>query len=206
MRVVKSSCLSSSSPASAIFRSKDADMNAADVELDVRDHIGFTIALAWQDADLVAEFLKSAGIEPGTPLPKDALVKLAMYCRLRLWEEIGVTPGGAAQVPAARAVFADIIRELEGKPPRIQIDTLSRQIHNFAKQRLTWPQSGATFTLDDQADSSDLLDRITVLLWNSRHLAEVGGSSAPVSSRANLDHESAMLTAGSSATPSPSTN
>jgi hypothetical protein len=183
MRVVKSFCLSSSSPASAIFRRKDAAMNTADVELDVRDHIEFTIALAWQDAALVAEFLNSAGIEPGTPLPKNALIKLAMYCRLRLWEQIGLTSGGSGQLPAAHAVFADIIRELEGESSRFEINTLSRQIHSFAEQRLTWPQSGATFTLDDQADSSEVLDCVAEFLWNYRHLADAGTSSLHITRR-----------------------
>jgi hypothetical protein len=179
-------------------------MDTTDLEQDACDLVEFFVALAQQDAALVADFLRSAGIEPGAPLPQNALLKLGIYCRLRLWEEIGLTTGGAVELPAAHTVFADILAELTGEPPQFETVVLGRQVHMFALQRLTWPQSGApTFMLDDRADASDLLDFVAELLWNYRHLAEAGSSSAPASPMANLE-ESAETIAAASTVFSPS--
>jgi hypothetical protein len=167
-------------------------MYTPDLEQDACDRLEFFVALAQQDGALVADFLRAAGIEPGTGLPKNALLRLGIYCRLRLWEEMGLTTGGAVELPAAHTVFADIVAELTGEPPHFETVALCRQVHTFALQRLTWPQSGApTFILDDRADSSDMLDCIAELLWNYRHLAEAARSSVPASPMANLEDESA---------------
>jgi hypothetical protein len=74
-------------------------MDRSDLERDARDVIEFYIALAWQDAELVAQFLKSAGIEPGTSVPQNAFRKLGLYCRLKLWEEVGLTARDAVELP-----------------------------------------------------------------------------------------------------------
>jgi hypothetical protein len=180
-------------------------MNATDLERDVFELILFKVAIANQDGDRVAEFLSFAGIEPGTSLPRNTLIKLSIYRRLRLWEEIGLTSGSAVELPTAHAVFADIVGELEGEPPRFEIGALWRRVDTFAFERLTWPQSGApTFMLDDRSDSSDTLECIAELLWNYRHLAEAGSSSVLASPTANVEDESAETTAGASTASSPS--
>jgi hypothetical protein len=186
------------------MRRKEAAMSLTDLERDAHDVIEFFVALADQDATLVADFLLSAGIEPGTALPKNALVKLGVFCRLRLWENIGLTTG---ELPAADTVFSDIIAELSGEPPRFDIMALSRQVHTFAERRMTWPQSGAaTFILDDRADSSQFLDGVAELLWNFRHLADGESACPSASPLANSGDGSAVMTAGGSTAPSPSTN
>jgi hypothetical protein len=168
-------------------------MNDTDLERDACDVIEFFIALARQDADLVAEFLKSAGVGPGDPLPQNALLKLGLYRRLSLWEEIGLTSGCSVELPTAHAVFADLVAELEGEPPRFEIMALSRQIHSFAQQRLTWPQSGAaTFFLDDRGSQANTLDCVAELLWTFRHLADAGSSSPPASPLGNLGDASRL--------------
>jgi hypothetical protein len=172
-------------------------MKHADLELDVHDSIEFFVALAHQDAALVAEFLNSTGVEPGSSLPRNAVLKLGVYCRLQFWEDIGLTADAAVELPSAHAVFADLVAELEGESPQFETAALCRQVHMFAMQRLTWPQSGApAFTLDDRAHSSDVLDCVAELLWNHRHLAEAGTLSALASPRANLENDWAETTAG----------
>jgi hypothetical protein len=179
------------------MRRRDAAVKATDVERDAQNVIEFFIALAWQDAALVADFLKSAGIAPGTSFPKNALIKLALFCRLRLWEDIGLTSSGAGELPTAHTVFADILAELSGDPPRFETMTLSRQVHTFAEGHFTWPQSGAaTFRLEDRTDSSDMLDCVAELLYSFRHLAESRGSSSPAGPMGNPGDESVETTGG----------
>jgi hypothetical protein len=146
----------------------------AATDLDARDILEFFVGLAEQDAVLVADYLLSAGIEPGTALPKNVLLKLGVYCRLAFWEDVGLTAGANEELPSARAVFVDALAELEGDSPQLDAVVLCRRTHMFALRRLTWPQtSGAsTFTLDDRADSSELLDGVAELLWHYRHLAD----------------------------------
>ena len=148
-------------------------MPTTDLERDALDIIEFFVALADQDAVLVSHLLTAAGLEPGTGLPRDPLLKLALYCRLALWEHAGlVTPDD--ELPSADSVFRDALAELEGRRPHFDIVALGHQVHFYALGRLTWPQiSGApSFLLDDQADSTDVLDGIAELLWTYRHLAE----------------------------------
>jgi hypothetical protein len=84
---------------------------------------------------------------------------------------------------------------------------LSQQVHTFALQRLTWPQSGAaTFVIDDRGDKSDMQDFVAELLWKFRHLAEAEGSSSPTSKLSNLEAASANTAAGASTTLNPSAN
>ncbi len=148
-------------------------MPTTDLERDALDIIEFFVALADQDAVLVRHLLTAAGLEPGTGLPPDALFKLAIYCRIALWEHAGlVTPDD--ELPSADSVFLDALAELEGRRPRFDIAALGHRVHFYALERLTWPQtSGApSFVLDDQAEPTNVLDCVVELLWNYRHLAE----------------------------------
>jgi hypothetical protein len=152
-----------------------------DLERDARDIIEFFVALAEQDAALVADCLRSAGIEPGAPIPPDVLLKLAAYCRLALWEDVGLTHGSKEELPSAHSVFEDALAQLEGQPPEFETVALCQRVHMFALQRLTWPQtSGApTFILEDQTESSDLLDCVAEVLWRFRRLADFQTSPRP---------------------------
>jgi hypothetical protein len=60
-------------------------LGTQDDEHDAVEIISFFIGLAEQDAQLVGAFLRSAGFEPGTSFPPDALIKLGIYCRLDYW-------------------------------------------------------------------------------------------------------------------------
>ncbi len=168
-------------------------MAMSDLELDGFEIARFFVFLADQDADLVIGFLRSAGVEPGCTLPETALMKLAVFCRLALWEEDGVTTGANDQLPSAHSVFMDTMDELEGKSPQFDVGALLQRVHMFALHRLTWPQtSGASaFVLDDEAQSTDVLDSMAELLWRYRHLAETGNSPAAAGATSNLEGESA---------------
>jgi hypothetical protein len=154
-------------------------MPTSDLELDACEIVEFFLRLAEQDAALVAEMLSAAGLEPGTGLPTDTLFKLAVYCRLALWEEAGLV-GADDDLPSAASVFMDAVDELEGKSSRLELLPLCRRVHWFALRRLTWPQTSnsSTFLFDDQANTSDALDSVAELLWNFRHLA--GPAAAPL--------------------------
>jgi hypothetical protein len=155
-------------------------MAATDLEQDARDIIEFFILLAEQDAALLGDFLTSAGLEPGTSLPQTTLMKLGVFCRLALWEEVGLTACANHELPSSHAVFEDALAELEGKSPEFDVIALCERVHTFAIQRLVWPQTSGppAFTLDDRADASDVLDCVAELLWTYRHLAD-GGASVP---------------------------
>jgi hypothetical protein len=148
-------------------------MDGSDLEHDACDIIEFFLALAEQDAELVACFLKSAGVEPGTSFPEAALFKLGLWCRLAYWEQIGLTSDVDDDLPSSRDVFADIIAQLSGKTTQFELLQLGQRVHGFALRRLTWPQtSGApTFVLDDQSNPSRIFDSVAEFLWNHRHLA-----------------------------------
>jgi hypothetical protein len=162
-------------------------MSTADLELDACEIVEFFVRLAEQDAALVAELLSSARLEPGTGLPPEPLFKLAVYCRLALWEEAGfISPDD--DLPSAQSVFMDAVDELEGKSARLELLPLCQRVHWFALQRLTWPQTSSSpaFLLDDQTKTSDVLDSVAELLWNYRHLA--GPAAAPLAiTRQELD-------------------
>jgi hypothetical protein len=156
-------------------------MDGSDLEQDACDIIEFFLALAEQDAELVAGFLKSAGVEPGTSFPRTALFKLGLCCRLAYWEEIGMTSDIDDDLPSSREVFADVIAQLSGETTQFELLQLSQRVHCFALRRLTWPQtSGApTFVLDDKSNPSDFLDSVAELLWDYRHLVSSAANSLP---------------------------
>jgi hypothetical protein len=148
-------------------------LRTQDDEQDAVEILTFYIGLADQDAKLVSAFLRSAGFEPGTSFPPDALVKLGVYCRLDYWEAIGVAGTDEDDLPSSHEVFEDVIGQMSGETPRFQTLELCRRVHLFALRRLIWPQtSGApSFVLEDRSDPSEFLDEIAELLWDHRHLA-----------------------------------
>ncbi|HET6328314.1 MAG TPA: hypothetical protein VFG04_26770 [Planctomycetaceae bacterium] len=162
-------------------------MDGSDLEYDVCHIIEFFLALAEQDAELVAAFLKSAGFEPGTSFPQATLLKLGLWCRLAYWEEIGLTSGSDDDLPSSRAVFADIIAQLSGETTRFELLQLGQRVHSFALRRLTWPQTSGTptFVLDDRSNPSDFFDSVAEFLWNHRHLAASAVNSLPAAADAD---------------------
>jgi len=141
-----------------------------DDEHDAREIIEFFVTLAEQDADLIGAFLKSAGFEPGTAFPRDALLKLTLVCRLAHWEAIGVADLVEDGLPSSREVFDDAIAQLSGEMPRFDMLKLCQRVHQFALRHLSWPQiSGAgTFVLQDQSDPSEFLDLVAEFLYEFR--------------------------------------
>jgi hypothetical protein len=156
-------------------------MRTRDDEQDAVEILSFFIGLADQDATLVSVFLQSAGIEPGTSFPRDALIKLGIHCRLGYWAAIGIAGSDKDDLPSAHEVFEDALREILGETPRFPTVELCRRVHLFALRRLTWPQTSGTpsFMLQDQSDPSAFLDSIAEFLWDHRDLGTPEANSRP---------------------------